>query len=610
MEVESPTATNAGKTTAKRGRARALYSYTPVNDDELQLQVDDIIEVLDEVEEGWWKGMLKGLVGVFPSNFVVEEDGNGNVFEPSGKTEKESEINNDPRTVAAPPKNSLPNSPTQEEVKPKPVHGIGYGNIFKDGIVNLKPTCPAKRNPSFQKKLELPTDSDAPKLPPKPVKELVKVLFSYEAQNEDELTIQEGDIITIVTKDVEDKGWWKGELNGKIGVFPDNFVEVLKADEAQSRKPERPEKPAVAVLATNVHSTTQTNAPSCIVDSPITEKVTKKGTASSKISPPAIPKKEDKPAPPLPGKKPLLQSKKKPQRSSVSPVKPSTLLTPQTSSILMSSASTASIPGTSKLPSPSVASPSGSTPIVSPVTTERLTDDMKVRCQQQKPEDKSAFDSVEVFPDKLTHLTASRAKAPNRRPPSQFLGRETGKENGDLLGSEQPPWLCELLKSQSKRASQCYAETKDIKETSPNKEAKTGILPAKVNSSKFSLISTKDEDNKSKIKPVPSPTLSISAQSSPSTHCPSSFNLDVVTLQQEVDNLKKEMNLLKSTSVNKGDYNDLQKQVKQLEDSVEMQRKHYSKFVVDLMKEVDEEKKLRMALQVELDRIKKLTSTV
>ncbi|XP_076357730.1 SH3 domain-containing kinase-binding protein 1-like isoform X3 [Tachypleus tridentatus] len=570
MEVESPTATNAGKTTAKRGRARALYSYTPVNDDELQLQVDDIIEVLDEVEEGWWKGMLKGLVGVFPSNFVVEEDGNGNVFEPSGKTEKESEINNDPRTVAAPPKNSLPNSPTQEEVKPKPVHGIGYGNIFKDGIVNLKPTCPAKRNPSFQKKLELPTDSDAPKLPPKPVKELVKVLFSYEAQNEDELTIQEGDIITIVTKDVEDKGWWKGELNGKIGVFPDNFVEVLKADEAQSRKPERPEKPAVAVLATNVHSTTQTNAPSCIVDSPITEKVTKKGTASSKISPPAIPKKEDKPAPPLPGKKPLLQSKKKPQRSSVSPVKPSTLLTPQTSSILMSSASTASIPGTNK----------------------------------------SAFDSVEVFPDKLTHLTASRAKAPNRRPPSQFLGRETGKENGDLLGSEQPPWLCELLKSQSKRASQCYAETKDIKETSPNKEAKTGILPAKVNSSKFSLISTKDEDNKSKIKPVPSPTLSISAQSSPSTHCPSSFNLDVVTLQQEVDNLKKEMNLLKSTSVNKGDYNDLQKQVKQLEDSVEMQRKHYSKFVVDLMKEVDEEKKLRMALQVELDRIKKLTSTV
>ena len=30
-----------------------------------------------------------------------------------------------------------------------------------------------------------------------------------------------------VFQDVDDSGWWKGELNGTVGVFPDNFVELL-----------------------------------------------------------------------------------------------------------------------------------------------------------------------------------------------------------------------------------------------------------------------------------------------------------------------------------------------------------------------------------------------
>lgn len=55
--------------------------------------------------------------------------------------------------------------------------------------------------------------------------------FSYHAENEDELTLKEGDTITILKKDLEDVGWWKGELNGRIGVFPDNFVEIIPTQE-------------------------------------------------------------------------------------------------------------------------------------------------------------------------------------------------------------------------------------------------------------------------------------------------------------------------------------------------------------------------------------------
>jgi len=57
------------------------------------------------------------------------------------------------------------------------------------------------------------------------------VLYSYKAENVDELSLDEGDIITILEKELEDSGWWKGELGGKIGVFPDNFVELLPSEE-------------------------------------------------------------------------------------------------------------------------------------------------------------------------------------------------------------------------------------------------------------------------------------------------------------------------------------------------------------------------------------------
>jgi len=30
----------------------------------------------------------------------------------------------------------------------------------------------------------------------------------------------------------EEEGWWEGNLGGKVGMFPSNFVEVIEAEEA------------------------------------------------------------------------------------------------------------------------------------------------------------------------------------------------------------------------------------------------------------------------------------------------------------------------------------------------------------------------------------------
>ena len=53
------------------------------------------------------------------------------------------------------------------------------------------------------------------------------VEYDYEAQEEDELTIKKGEVITEVSQ--MEGGWWEGKLNGKHGAFPDNFVKVSPA---------------------------------------------------------------------------------------------------------------------------------------------------------------------------------------------------------------------------------------------------------------------------------------------------------------------------------------------------------------------------------------------
>lgn len=49
--------------------------------------------------------------------------------------------------------------------------------------------------------------------------------YEYDALHDDELTLRPGNIIRNV-RHIEEEGWMEGELNGKRGLFPDNFVKV------------------------------------------------------------------------------------------------------------------------------------------------------------------------------------------------------------------------------------------------------------------------------------------------------------------------------------------------------------------------------------------------
>lgn len=50
-----------------------------------------------------------------------------------------------------------------------------------------------------------------------------RVLYSYAANMYDELSIQPGDVLNIHDKQAD--GWWLGELDGTVGIFPATYVE-------------------------------------------------------------------------------------------------------------------------------------------------------------------------------------------------------------------------------------------------------------------------------------------------------------------------------------------------------------------------------------------------
>ncbi|EMP32269.1 Intersectin-1, partial [Chelonia mydas] len=49
-------------------------------------------------------------------------------------------------------------------------------------------------------------------------------MYDYTAQNDDELAFNKGQIINVLNKD--DPDWWKGEVNGQVGLFPSNYVKL------------------------------------------------------------------------------------------------------------------------------------------------------------------------------------------------------------------------------------------------------------------------------------------------------------------------------------------------------------------------------------------------
>ncbi|XP_070842143.1 SH3 domain-containing kinase-binding protein 1 isoform X3 [Chaetodon trifascialis] len=236
----------------RKRRCKAAFSYVPQHEDELELKIGDIIEIIAEVEEGWWEGFLNGKTGMFPSNFTKEiltESDTPSVDTPTSQEDLRSS-----RTSKDSPGSESDGGDSRSEtgsgeIQPKKVRGFGFGDIFKDQPIKLRP-----RSMDVDSEGDKAIEGKAASVAPETMKtepdskakgrEQCKVLFPYEAQNEDELSIKEGDIVNIITKECADAGWWMGEIGGRQGVFPDNFVKLLEVEKERPKKPPPPSAPS------------------------------------------------------------------------------------------------------------------------------------------------------------------------------------------------------------------------------------------------------------------------------------------------------------------------------------------------------------------------------
>ncbi len=51
-------------------RVSAIYDYSADKEDELTLSEGSIIYVLKKNDDGWWEGIMNGVTGLFPGNYV------------------------------------------------------------------------------------------------------------------------------------------------------------------------------------------------------------------------------------------------------------------------------------------------------------------------------------------------------------------------------------------------------------------------------------------------------------------------------------------------------------------------------------------------------------
>ncbi|XP_018558923.1 CD2-associated protein isoform X2 [Lates calcarifer] len=405
----------------KKRQCKALFDYQPQNEDELELKIGDIVDIIEEVEEGWWSGNSNGKSGLFPSNFVKELDTMTEDGESNETTADETDGSGMESTTT--PTSPPPASGNGVIAQPKKIRGVGFGDIFSQGSVKLKVRLPS---PETEERKDKPvpslpsaakpahpnmTDSQRADGDSKPkAKEYCKVTFSFEATNEDELSLKEGDIIHILSKDTGEPGWWRGEIGGKEGVFPDNFVSLISEAEKESStsrgsvksspKPESEEKPKkppppskIIALKPEVPSADKKPHP------PRTEDRVDKSTPDHKPSKPA--------APVVPPKKPIPPPGKS-RQGSIPPKRPDKPLNPSPN-----------LKHNGEVPS---TRPKSDFEPSLPIKPKTLSGDWGEKSSDM---DLMSFDDLSSTSEKLSHPTANRPKMPGRRLPAQFGGGQS-----------------------------------------------------------------------------------------------------------------------------------------------------------------------------------------
>ncbi|XP_073473263.1 intersectin-1 isoform X1 [Aquarana catesbeiana] len=203
----------------------AMYTYESNEQGDLTFQQGDMIVVIKK-DGDWWTGTVGDKTGVFPSNYVRLKDSEGvGIAGKTGSLGKKPEIAQVIAPYAATGPEQLTLAPGQLIlIRKKNPGGWWEGELQARGKKRQIGWFPA----NYVKLLSPGTNKSTPTEPPKPavLPTTCQVIgmYDYIAQNDDELAFSKGQVINVLNK--EDPDWWKGELNGQVGLFPSNYVKL------------------------------------------------------------------------------------------------------------------------------------------------------------------------------------------------------------------------------------------------------------------------------------------------------------------------------------------------------------------------------------------------
>ncbi|NWQ70061.1 ITSN1 protein, partial [Neopipo cinnamomea] len=217
-------ASPAAKATVSGEEYIAMYTYESSEQGDLTFQQGDMILVTKK-DGDWWTGTLGDKSGVFPSNYVRLKDSEApGAAGKTGSLGKKPEIAQVIASYTATGPEQLTLAPGQLIlIRKKNPGGWWEGELQARGKKRQIGWFPA----NYVKLLSPGTSKSTPtELPKAAVPAVCQVIgmYDYTAQNDDELAFSKGQIITVLNR--EDPDWWKGEVNGHVGLFPSNYVKL------------------------------------------------------------------------------------------------------------------------------------------------------------------------------------------------------------------------------------------------------------------------------------------------------------------------------------------------------------------------------------------------
>ncbi|KAF4085047.1 hypothetical protein AMELA_G00112890 [Ameiurus melas] len=209
---------------------RAVFEFLPSVSEELPLFAGDVVEVLSVVDEFWLLGIKDGVSGQFPSTFVES------VTVPPTKAGEQlyvciSDFNSsEPDSLPLKRGDVVAGEGNVDAGWHRGRNAWGSRGLFP--LSCMKELELSGRSRQLSERSAAAQDSE---LPPYALGQ-GRALMSLHAQLDEELDFREGDIITIVG--MPEPGWFQGELEGRTGIFPEGFVELLSPLRSlQSAKP-------------------------------------------------------------------------------------------------------------------------------------------------------------------------------------------------------------------------------------------------------------------------------------------------------------------------------------------------------------------------------------